>query len=218
MLNNNKYREYFDIDERYFPCIDDAAIDAGAPWENTYPHSTFIDMLTEMERNHRDHIWGMMQSAVEREPEIYEKKNRAAILREIAVKYKTKPNNLYRYLDRYWRSGKTKNAFVPLFSNCGGKGKERSNYNYNTDFSSEPHQWKTIDDTDRQRFNAAVKKYSGPYCNWRYLVSYIKLVKSVLKRISELNTAFWAAVAINDSTGTKGLMMLTISFAEKSLN
>lgn len=50
MPNGNKYREYFDIDERYFPCIDDAAIDAGAPWENTYPHSTFIGMLTEMER------------------------------------------------------------------------------------------------------------------------------------------------------------------------
>jgi hypothetical protein len=50
MAKNNKYRDYFDINERYFPCIDDAAIDAGAPWENTYPHSTFIDMLTEMER------------------------------------------------------------------------------------------------------------------------------------------------------------------------
>lgn len=50
MANSNKYREYFDIDERYFPCIDAAAIDAGAPWENTYPHSTFIDMLNEMER------------------------------------------------------------------------------------------------------------------------------------------------------------------------
>ncbi|MFA7382862.1 MAG: hypothetical protein WC001_05380 [Desulfurivibrionaceae bacterium] len=49
-MPNNKYREYFDIDERYFPCIDDAAINAGAPWENTYPHSTFIEMLTEMER------------------------------------------------------------------------------------------------------------------------------------------------------------------------
>lgn len=49
-MANNKYREYFDIDERYFPCIDDAAINAGAPWENTYPHSTFIEMLTEMER------------------------------------------------------------------------------------------------------------------------------------------------------------------------
>ena len=50
MINGNKYREYFDIDERYFPCIDDAAINAGAPWENTYPHTTFIEMLTEMER------------------------------------------------------------------------------------------------------------------------------------------------------------------------
>ncbi|MDL2264079.1 hypothetical protein LJC31_05455, partial [Synergistaceae bacterium OttesenSCG-928-I11] len=49
-MPNDKYSEYFEIDERYFPCIDDAAIDAGAPWENTYPHSTFIDMLTEMER------------------------------------------------------------------------------------------------------------------------------------------------------------------------
>ena len=45
----NKYREYFDIDENYFPCIDEAAINAGAPWKNTYPHSTFINMLIEME-------------------------------------------------------------------------------------------------------------------------------------------------------------------------
>ena len=50
MAKSNKYREYFDIDDRYFPCIDDAAINAGAPWDNTYPHSTFIDLLTEMER------------------------------------------------------------------------------------------------------------------------------------------------------------------------
>ena len=50
MANSNKYREYFDIDDRYFPCIDDAAINAGAPWDNTYPHSTFVGMLTEMER------------------------------------------------------------------------------------------------------------------------------------------------------------------------
>lgn len=49
-MPSNKYREYFDVDEDYFPCIDDAAIDAGAPWVNTYPHSTFIGMLTQMER------------------------------------------------------------------------------------------------------------------------------------------------------------------------
>ncbi len=50
MSTNAKYREYFDIDDRYFPCIDAAAIEAGAPWKNTYPHTTFIDMLNQMER------------------------------------------------------------------------------------------------------------------------------------------------------------------------
>ena len=40
-----KYRQFFDIDEKYFPCIDDSAIEAGAPWQNTYPHETFIELL-----------------------------------------------------------------------------------------------------------------------------------------------------------------------------
>lgn len=52
MANNNKYREYFDIDEEYFPQVNDSAIAAASPdfWTHTYPHSTFIDMLNSMER------------------------------------------------------------------------------------------------------------------------------------------------------------------------
>ena len=50
MRNGNMYSEYFDVDERYFPCIDDSAINAGAAWEDTYPHETFIYMLQAMER------------------------------------------------------------------------------------------------------------------------------------------------------------------------
>ncbi len=45
-----KYRQFFDIDENYFPCIDDSAIEAGAPWKNTYPHTSFIDLLKSVER------------------------------------------------------------------------------------------------------------------------------------------------------------------------
>lgn len=45
-----KYRQFFDIDEKYFPCIDDSAIEAGAPWETTYPHQAFIDLLKHTER------------------------------------------------------------------------------------------------------------------------------------------------------------------------
>jgi hypothetical protein len=51
-MPNNKYREYFDIDEEYFPQVNDSAIAAASPdfWTHTYPHYTFIEMLNSMER------------------------------------------------------------------------------------------------------------------------------------------------------------------------
>ena len=49
-MASNKYCEYFAVNENYFPCIDDAAINAGAPWETTYPHETFIDLLNSAEK------------------------------------------------------------------------------------------------------------------------------------------------------------------------
>lgn len=48
-LELGKYRHFFDIDEKYFPCIDDSAIEAGASWDNTYPHETFISLLKLVE-------------------------------------------------------------------------------------------------------------------------------------------------------------------------
>ena len=52
MANNNKYREYFDIDDEYFPQINDSTIAAAKPdfWTHTYPHYTFIELLNNMER------------------------------------------------------------------------------------------------------------------------------------------------------------------------
>lgn len=44
-----KYKEFFEVDENYFPCIDDSAIEAGASWEDTYPHKAFIDLLKNAE-------------------------------------------------------------------------------------------------------------------------------------------------------------------------
>lgn len=51
-MSNNNYREYFDIDEEYFPQVNESAIAAASPdfWMRTYPHSTFIEMLNNMER------------------------------------------------------------------------------------------------------------------------------------------------------------------------
>ena len=51
MASHDKYRDYFTIDEDYFPQVNDSAI-AASPniWKNTYPHNTFIDVLKSMER------------------------------------------------------------------------------------------------------------------------------------------------------------------------
>lgn len=61
MQTIGKYCEYFDVDDKYFPCIDDSAIRNGARWENTYPHETFIRLLEEAERmlagNTRKSLW-----------------------------------------------------------------------------------------------------------------------------------------------------------------
>ena len=45
-----KYCEYFDVNEKYFPCIDESAINNGATWDTTYPHETFIELLNNTEK------------------------------------------------------------------------------------------------------------------------------------------------------------------------
>lgn len=46
----NKYNEYFDIDQDYFPEINESSIKAGVDWRKTFPHKTFVDLLKATER------------------------------------------------------------------------------------------------------------------------------------------------------------------------
>ena len=47
----NKYSEYFDIDEGYWPEITERSIlDPSNRWEKTFPHETFVDLLKATER------------------------------------------------------------------------------------------------------------------------------------------------------------------------
>jgi hypothetical protein len=43
----DKYREYFDLDDAYFPQINETTIEK-ARWDNTYPHETFIKLLNNI--------------------------------------------------------------------------------------------------------------------------------------------------------------------------
>ena len=82
--------------------------------------------LSEKERAARDSIWTVMSTAVTAEPEIYEKKSRGAIITNLESTSGKQRKNLYVYLKKYWQHGKTKNAYLPLYSNCGAPGKERN--------------------------------------------------------------------------------------------
>ena len=125
------------------------------------PSSRSADSITETEKIHRDRLWSMMQTAVESEPDIYERNKRAEILRALAKEHDIKMSNLYPLLDRYWRSGKTKNAFVPAFYKRGGKGSIRSKVDKK--IGRKPQggvsEGKVITEADRANFASAVKKH-----------------------------------------------------------
>lgn len=47
----NKYCDYFEVNESYVPCVDESAINSGtASWTDTYPHETFISLLNAIEK------------------------------------------------------------------------------------------------------------------------------------------------------------------------
>jgi hypothetical protein len=51
MANTTRYSEYFDIDDKYFPQVNESSIaDDPDCWKRTFPHQTFIEMLRSLER------------------------------------------------------------------------------------------------------------------------------------------------------------------------
>ena len=46
----NYYKDYFEIDENYFPVIDQHSIESGARWQDTFPHETVVGLFKRMVR------------------------------------------------------------------------------------------------------------------------------------------------------------------------
>jgi hypothetical protein len=153
------------------------------------PNRHSENSITETEKSHRDRLWSMMKATVESEPEIYERNTRAKILRMVAEEHNIKLSNLYPLLDRYWRSGKTKNAFIPAFHKRGSKGSVRNpkEKKIGRKPQSGGSDGKIITQADRANFAAAVKMH---YLNRRKLaftVVYEKLLSDFYSVQSENN-------------------------------
>ncbi|MFL0270163.1 Mu transposase C-terminal domain-containing protein [Candidatus Clostridium radicumherbarum] len=84
------------------------------------------DSLTILNIEKRDKAWEIITSLVANEPYIYISNKRSSMVKEISMKYKISEKTILNYLKRYWIRGKIKNALLPDFYNCGGRGKEKS--------------------------------------------------------------------------------------------
>jgi hypothetical protein len=86
------------------------------------PEST----IPENHRQRRDRAWEIIAPIVEsQEGEAFIESYRGSLVAEATKRTGSIKKTIYNYLRRYWQGGQTKNALLPLFEQCGGKGKER---------------------------------------------------------------------------------------------
>lgn len=119
------------------------------------------DDLTDGAKMHRDKIWNMLKDALEKEPDIYEAKPRAALLRTVAKENGMRANNLYLYLAKYWKRGKTPNAFLPDYRNCGrSRNYEKGGYKKLGRPAQRGHGFgKVLQEEDFHNFDKTIRKY-----------------------------------------------------------
>lgn len=116
--------------------------------------------ISESSKKRRDELWEALQNALMHEPDIYDRKRRKELLQEPAKKLGTPYNNLYRYLVRYWKNGKTPNAFLIDRRKSGKKaGINGCQKKQGRPTRHEGGFGKALNSDDIKNFSKAVKKY-----------------------------------------------------------
>jgi len=169
IIPGNEYGYWYDLNSRsrtplmfFVKDIIDGTFNGYYEITNYSPSKTVSsdEFLTETEKQHRDNIWNIMQSVVEFEPDIYNRKSRYLLLKQTEEIHGLQYNNLYKWLDRYWRSGKTKNAFIPDFAKRGGKGTIRKHIKNKIGRSpADLKVGRIINDNDRSNFVSVINRY-----------------------------------------------------------
>jgi len=83
--------------------------------------------IPEPHRRRRDEAWELIAPLVaDGAPEVMlSRKRRGKMIAEIAAQSGRNKSSIYGLLERYWKGGGSKNALLPNFDRCGGRGKRR---------------------------------------------------------------------------------------------
>jgi len=117
--------------------------------------------LSAKDKDFRDVVWAKMQSLLLCEPDIYDRTLRGQLIQEKADEIGFTKRIIYKYLRAYWLHGKTKNAFLPNYQNCGGGGKDR---NSGDSKRGRPRKYgessgRNADEETKRIFEQSIKKY-----------------------------------------------------------
>lgn len=130
--------------------------------EDTWSIQAFQEeLISNKDKQFRDNIWQYIRDLVENEPDVYDRSQRSQLMEKVIAKYNITKMTLYKQLKKYWKGGKTKNAFLPNYKNCGAKGTER--YSVNSKIGR-PSKYgsgsaRNVDDEIKIIFEKAIKKY-----------------------------------------------------------
>lgn len=160
------------------------------------PIRVYEGNVTESAKEKRDKWWRILKPVLECEPDIYERRRRGELLSEAAKMSGTDKSNLYRYLVKYWKKGKTPNAFLPDYRNCGRGAKKQKDKKLGRPVKHEGSFGKILTDEDIDHFGTAIRKY------------YLNRKAVTLKSTYEKMLGDFYSVPVRDNSGGEYMRLL----------
>ncbi|RDI37523.1 Mu transposase C-terminal domain-containing protein [Falsibacillus pallidus] len=109
-------------------------------------------------KKNRDANWEVIKDIVAEEPAIYHSKYRGPLVEETRERTGRSKKEIYRLLKRYWFYGKTKNALLNNYFNCGVTTKPKQ-YKKNPGPKPKDKNGWILTERDKEIFKKAIKKF-----------------------------------------------------------
>lgn len=132
--------------------------------EDHYHRHVVEDDLSNAEKARRDRAWNIVTyvyDQLENEEQIFMTKYRDKAIKNAVAIFQINYRTVKNYLIAYWKYGKIRNALLPSFNMCGGKGQEKkiSERKRGRPKSTAFQQGVNIDDKMKKYFQIGLNRY-----------------------------------------------------------
>ncbi|WP_051556554.1 Mu transposase C-terminal domain-containing protein [Alkalihalobacterium bogoriense] len=104
-------------------------------------------------------------------------KERNKLINKVAKDMKISKKSVLKYLKRYWKRGMNKNALLPDFANCGGKGKDKTSGNAKRGRPGVANEGINVDEETKKIIRLAKRKFYEKKTNVSLRFAYEQMLK-----------------------------------------